>query len=606
MATGHRYKGSMNLDIPSTIEVAPAAEPLLNIDDTILELLPSAVYVCDAQGVIVRYNRKAAALWGAAPLPGDPNRRFGGAFRLYWPDGHAMPQSESPMAHVLRTGNAVRDQEIVIEQPSGDQAWVLANIDPVRNDQGRLVGAINCFQDITERKQAERRQHDDQAMLRTVFETTPECVKIVARDGTLLQMNQAGLRMIGLSSFEPIRGISVLDLIAPEDRNAWQKQHERVCQGEHLSWSFDIVAPDATRRHMETHAAPLRLPDGSTAQLAITRDMTQRRLDERRLKDSEHQLRALLDALPAAIYTTDAAGRITFYNQAAVELAGQRPTIGEDEWCVTWRLFHPDGQPMRHDECPMATALKEGREVRDLEAIAERPDGTKVPFIPYPTPLRDASGAIVGAVNMLVDISARKAAEQRQQALINELNHRVKNTLATVQSIAAQTFRGEADTPARAWFERRLIALAKAHDLLTRENWQGANLHEIALQTAAPLGDPEHQRFVISGPDLRLPPGMTLALAMALHELCTNAAKYGALCNPTGQVTIAWSVDHQTTQPRLILHWSETGGPPVEKPRHKGFGSRLIERGLPRDLGGTVRLDFAPAGVVCEINAPLP
>src|SRR5580704_9511706 len=126
---------------------------------------------------------------------------------------------------------------------------------------------------------------------------------------------------------------------------------------------------------------------------------------------AETRFRALLDALPAAIYVTDAAGRITYYNQAAADLVGREPQLGTDEWCVSWRLFSPDGRPMRHDECPMAIALKEDRAVRGEQAILERPDGTRIPFAPYPTPLRDASGKLIGAVNMLVDISERQAAD---------------------------------------------------------------------------------------------------------------------------------------------------------------------------------------------------
>ena len=132
---------------------------------------------------------------------------------------------------------------------------------------------------------------------------------------------------------------------------------------------------------------------------------------------TELPCRELLDALPAAIYTTDAAGRLTYYNAAAVQLAGRVPKIGSDEWCATWRLYRPDGTPLPHDECPMAVALKTGRPVRGVEAIAERPDGTRVPFMPYPTPLHDASGNVVGAVNMLVDLTERSHAEQVRQLL---------------------------------------------------------------------------------------------------------------------------------------------------------------------------------------------
>src|ERR1700732_4659954 len=137
-------------------------------------------------------------------------------------------------------------------------------------------------------------------------------------------------------------------------------------------------------------------------------------------------LRDLLDALPMAIYTTDANGRITFFNQAAVELSGRTPEIGNDQWCVTWRLYWPDGRAMAHHECPMARALKEDGSVRGEEAIAERPDGTRVPFMPYPTPLHDAAGRLIGAVNMLVDLTARKKAEESLRLLNETLEQRVE------------------------------------------------------------------------------------------------------------------------------------------------------------------------------------
>ena len=151
---------------------------------------------------------------------------------------------------------------------------------------------------------------------------------------------------------------------------------------------------------LETADARVK-PAGESQDLEFSRSKTR----------VEDRLRDVLEAIPAAIYTTDAAGRITFYNQAAAELAGRRPVIGRDEWCVTWRLYNPDGTPMPHDHCPMATALRENRAVRGAMAIAERPDGTRFPFLPFPTPLRDASGAFVGAVNMLVDITEQQATE---------------------------------------------------------------------------------------------------------------------------------------------------------------------------------------------------
>ena len=158
------------------------------------------------------------------------------------------------------------------------------------------------------------------------------------------------------------------------------------------------------------------------------------------LRERERRFRTLLDALPAAVYTTDAAGRITYFNEAAVTLWGLQP-LGTSEWCGSWKLFWSDGTPLAHDECPMAIALKENRAVRGVEAAAERPDGTRVPFLPYPTPIHDETGKLVGAVNMLVDITDRKRAEEQQALLMRELHHRVKNTLATVQAIVGSTAR---------------------------------------------------------------------------------------------------------------------------------------------------------------------
>ena len=177
------------------------------------------------------------------------------------------------------------------------------------------------------------------------------------------------------------------------------------------------------------------------------------------LRARERWYRELLDVLPVALYTTDIEGRLTFFNEAAVALAGTRPELGTDKWCVTWRLFHPDGTPMPHDDCPMAVALAENRAVRGAEAVAERPDGSRVPFIPYPTPLRDEHGALVGAVNMLVDISERKAAELERQRLVAELR-RLNETLE--QRVEERTCALIAEIEERQAVEAQLHQLQKS------------------------------------------------------------------------------------------------------------------------------------------------
>ena len=450
--------------------------------ESIYEHMPIAVYVCDLDGTIARYNRRAEELWGRAPKVGDSEERFCGAHRLVLPDDSVLPHSETPMAQVLRSGEPARDREILIERPDGSRIPVLVNIEPLFTDRGELIGAVNCFQDISRLKAAE--------------------VELQAR---------------------------------------------------------------------------------------------------------ERWYRELLEALPAAIYTTDAEGRITFFNQAAIQLSGSTPELGSDQWCVTWRLYETDGRPLPHDQCPMAVALKEGRPVRGAEAVAERPDGTRVPFIPYPTPLYDRSGALVGAVNMLVDISERKEAESRQIRLVNELNHRVKNTLATVQSLAAQTLRGtEISREARAAFEARLFALSRTHDQLTRAGWQTTDLASILEVALAPYRNGSGNRIRLGAEPVSLPPQAALTLAMVFHELAANGARHGSLAAPEGSLDVTWAVADEGGKRRLRLEWREAGGPPVEIPRENGFGMRLAERSVARTLKGSLDIAFDPGGLRCTMDIPLP
>ncbi|MGU3362952.1 sensor histidine kinase [Methylobacterium sp. M6A4_1b] len=203
-------------------------------------------------------------------------------------------------------------------------------------------------------------------------------------------------------------------------------------------------------------------------------------------------------------------------------------------------------------------------------------------------------------------LAAEKRSTDHQRLLVDELNHRVKNTLATVQSIATQTLRNAPTTEeAREALETRLLALSRAHDVLTRENWEGAFLSDIVAQAIAPYDPQGGGRFQVEGPDVRLLPRTALALAMAFQELATNAVKYGALSNPSGHVEIAWTTHGGDPTPRLDLCWSEKGGPLVAAPKRRGFGSRLIERNLARDLDGKVEIAFASQGVTCTMSAPL-
>jgi two-component system, chemotaxis family, CheB/CheR fusion protein len=436
--------------------------------------------------------------------------------------------------------------------------------------------------------------------------------------------------------------------------------------------------------------------------------------------ESQRPLHELLQNLPAPIYITDAGGRITFYNEAAVALWGCRPKLNSDQWCGSWRMYRPDGTPLPHDQCPMAVALKERRAINGQEAVAERPDGTRVPFMAFPSPLHDYAGTFVGAVNMLVDISERKQTEKIAQTLASivassddaivsknldgiiqtwnqgaarvfgymaeevigkpitilipaslqdeepriiqrilcgeridhyetvrrrkdgslidisltvspirdtdgrivgaskiardiserkrrerhiallarEVDHRSKNLLALVQATVQLTQADTADE-LKAAISGRLQALANADTLLSQSRWEGADLHRLIAEELSPYSQEGGERTRISGPNVMLEPMAAQSIAVAIHELTTNAVKYGALSAPTGLVRVEW---RRPTDGGLVLRWEETGGPPVRQPTRRGFGTRVIDRMIRDQLRGQARFDWRQTGLVCEIT----
>ncbi len=235
-------------------------------------------------------------------------------------------------------------------------------------------------------------------------------------------------------------------------------------------------------------------------------------------------------------------------------------------------------------------------------------DGSSFWAIVFIGPVLDQRGHVAQHFLSFVDVTVRRREERRLRLLLNELNHRTQNTLATVQAIAIQTLSGVADAGAVEAFENRILALSEAHRLLGLENWEGAFLRVVVGAILEPFGleDGRANRFTIRGDDVLLPPKVALTLAMVLQELATNAVKYGALQNATGHVDISWQAEPSQWDERLQLTWKESGGPPVSPPTHSGFGSQLIEGGLARELKGAVSLDYDPDGVVCQIVMPLP
>lgn len=364
------------------------------------------------------------------------------------------------------------------------------------------------------------------------------------------------------------------------------------------------VGAAALARERDAPAAELR-----EARAALAGAKAER-ADAAHPRAGEEHLRLVFEcATGHAVVAVDREGRVTGWN------SGARRIFGHEGGDVLGRAieatFTPEDRAAGLPVAELCRAAEHGR--AEGERWRLRRDGSRFWASGVVTPLTDGEGRLRGFLEILRDRTEARQEEERRALLLRELGHRVKNTLATVQSLAAQALR-HSETPAafRESFEARLLALARAHDLLGRRGWKGAGLRDVVERTLAPYGGSGGEaRITAAGPPVRLTPNAAVAVNLAFHELATNAAKHGALSAPGGsggRVEVAWALERvaRGKPPAVEILWRERGGPPVRPPGRRGFGSRLIERGLAAEFGAEVRLDFAPEGVECRIRLPLP
>lgn len=449
----------------SAREQRQAPRERLPLPGPLFDLLPVAIYVCDPEGLILSYNRRAAELWGRAPKLEDPSDRFCGSYRMYSLDGGPIAHAECPMGEVLRTGISVSDQEIMIERPDGSRGIALVNISALRDRDGNLLGAVNCFQDITER----RRNEETVQWLASVVETNDDAILTKSLDSIITSWNRGAERLFGYTAEEVI-GKPVTILI-PADR-----QHEE-------------------------------------------------------------------------------------------------PTILE--------------------------RIRRGERVEHFETVRQRKDGGLIEISLRVSPIKDIQGKIVGASHIGRDITERNQSAKQIAILAREVEHRAKNLLATVQ---ATVHLSESDTPEglKAAIEGRIMALASVNALFGQSRWTGADLYSLVTQELKPYRESHEARARIDGPHIILEPNTAQAIAMTLHELVTNAAKYGALSVPEGYIEVTWSRSIIGT---LVVCWTENGGPQVSRPKRKGFGTSLTGR-LIKSLNGQIKFDWRAEGLKCEIVIP--
>jgi len=320
-----------------------------------------------------------------------------------------------------------------------------------------------------------------------------------------------------------------------------------------------------------------------------------------RLRENERRFAAIFGGAGVGLSEVDARGAFIRINESMARILGR--SLDEAAGLTIREVTHPDDLALT--DMKLAEAHETG-EPYSIEKRYLRPDGSHVWALTNVTRLLDDAGRVSGFFSVTTDVGERKEQERIRAWLLAELNHRVKNNLATVQALAHQT---RATTSSVDEFERvfnaRLMALSRAHNLLMRETWTSAPLADLVGATLAPYGFDGPERVASEGPDVRLAPTAAVTFSLALHELATNAAKFGALSRPEGRVSVTWSVEDLAGRTGVRIAWREAGGPPVEAPQRRGFGLRLIERGAPGELGGEARLEFAPAGVACVFQFPL-
>jgi PAS domain S-box-containing protein len=433
---------------------------------------------------------------------------------------------------------------------------------------------------------------ESETRLRALLQSATDYA-IVATDleGKITLWNSGARALLGWEDTE-VLGRSVALIFTPEDREAGAPEAEMaeaLAEGraEHERWQ---MRKDGTRFLGTKLVMVLRngQPNGF---LKILRDRSEQRRIEQAWQSGEERLRLIVDsAIDYAIFTIDRTGFVTSWNTGAQRLLGyaENEIVGRDGRII----FTPEDREAGAPEWEIGKAVAAGR--AENERWHVRKDGSRFWGSGLMMPLK-ASGEL-GLLKIMRDDTERRRADDAKQLLIGELNHRVKNTLATVQSLAEQTLKGADTLEAFASaFTSRLLALARAHDLVTREAWEGAEIADIAgaaMQTWFESG-----RVRTSGPRVRVSPKQALALSMALNELATNAAKYGALSVPEGEVALAW-----TNGSECELQWAESGGPPVAPPSRQGFGLRVLNRALAVELDGPVELRFEPTGVMCRIR----
>jgi PAS domain S-box-containing protein len=555
--------------------------------EQILDGFGDGVCAFDRDWRITYCNRAAEAYAGVA--------REEALGRIYW---EVVPGAVGSVFETAFRKSMDERVAVELEVPSALWPGVFAAVRAFPIEGGLAIS----FGDITARREREQHERDQAQRLELALAASGLGDWSWNPATDLVTLSDRAAAIFGMPPGPMMTWAQILTRVNPEDVVNARRAIESAFAGRTgYEIEYRITPPGRDEEiWVMSRAQAEYAPDGTPLGLqGVVGDVTRRKAQEAELRGSEARFRVMADSAPAPVWMTTAEGPVEFVNKAFAEFVG-RPAerLTGDIWA---ELLHPDDILK-----VVATRVKavEGPHPYWVETRVRNAGGEWRRMRTSSRPRFDAAGRFEGYVGIAMDMTEVRAAEARQELLINELNHRVKNTLATVQSIAHQTLRDGAVTRiARAHFTERLLALSTAHNVLTRENWQSADLADVAFEAVRPYDETDATRIRIEGPAVRVAPSVALALSMAFHELATNATKYGALSVPAGRVALCWLL--RADGQAVDILWRETGGPPVAAPTGKGFGSRLLGQGLAAELGRPAALTYDRDGLTCALVAPV-
>lgn len=463
-----------------------------------------------------------------------------------------------------------------------------------------LRAAFARAQSLTlEKDDALARLSDRESFLSSVLASSTDCIKILDLDARLTFMSEGGQKIMEVSDFNAIAGCPWPDFWQGRGNAEARAAVAAAKAGESRSFVGNASTMAGTPKWWHVAVSPVRGPDGApTGILSVSRDITA----IREAQEESNRLQRVVENSTDFIGLASMDGTVFSLNDAGLDLVGlDRSALN----AVVIADFFPPEEAEIVGAQVLPAVQNEGNWSGE-RLFRHFRTGELIPVLYTVFSVFDTDGTQIGYGTVTRDNRERHKAREQQQLLNDELSHRLKNVLAVVQSVAAQTLRQSTDlTAANDALAARLTALAQATDVLTAKSWAAADLHEIIRRTLAPHGFGD--RIRLQGPAIVLDPQITLAFGLALHELATNAGKYGAMSTDAGHVDLTWSVTHGSIgeEPRFRLIWQEVGGPIVRPPTRQGFGQRMIERSLRSYFKGTAKLDFPSSGLVFTLDAPL-